>query len=110
VAGEPRARHLYLDDDHLSGKGPDEAAIRYREFFGDRIDVFTRVEAIEGELFGGEVTEASQDRMGDVIAVPHDAIVLIDPLRVDLESSMVGHHGAMTDAERFVPLRTVSIN
>jgi hypothetical protein len=48
--------------------------------------------------------------MGDLIAVPHDAIVLIDPLRVDLESSMVGHHGAMTDAERFVPLRTVTIN
>jgi hypothetical protein len=48
--------------------------------------------------------------MGDLIAVPHDAIVLIDPLRVDLESSMVGHHGAMTDAERFVPLRTVKIN
>jgi predicted AlkP superfamily pyrophosphatase or phosphodiesterase len=110
VAGEPRARHLYLDDDHLSGAGPDEASIRYREFFGDRIDVYTRAEAIESELFGKVVTEASHDRMGDVIAVPHDAIVLIDPLRVDLESSMVGHHGAMTDAERFVPLRTVSIN
>lgn len=110
VAGEPRARHLYLDDDHLSGQGPDEAAIRYREFFGNRIDMYTRKDAIEGELFGKEVSEASHDRMGDLIAVPHDAIVLIDPLRVDLESSMVGHHGAMTDAERFVPFRTVTIN
>ena len=110
VAGEPRARHLYLDDDHLSGEGPNEAAIRYREFFGDHIDVYTRKEAIEGELFGKEVSEASHDRMGDLIAVPHDGLVLIDPLRVDLESSMVGHHGAMTDAERFVPLRTVTIN
>lgn len=110
VAGEPRARHLYLDDDHLSGKGPDEAAIRFREFFGDRIDVFTRKDAIEAELFGKVVTEASQDRMGDVIAIPHGAIVLIDPLRVDLESSMVGHHGAMTDDEKLVPFRAVEIN
>lgn len=110
VAGEPRARHLYLDDDHVSGQGPNEAALRYREFFGNRIDVFTRKEAIEAQLFGKEVSEASHDRMGDLIAVPHDAIVLIDPLRVDLESAMVGHHGAMTDAERFVPLRAVEIN
>lgn len=110
VAGEPRARHLYLDDDHLSGQGPNEAAFRFREFFGGRIDVYTRNEAIEAELFGKEVSEASHDRMGDLIAVPHEAIVLIDPLRVDLESAMVGHHGAMTDAERFVPLRTVEIN
>lgn len=110
VAGEPRARHLYLDDDHLAGQGPNEAALRYREFFGDRIDVFTRKEAIEAELFGNEVSEASHDRMGDLIAIPHEAMVLIDPLRVDLESAMVGHHGAMTDAERFVPLRTAEIN
>lgn len=105
VAGEPRARHLYLDDDHLSGQGPNEAALRFREFFGDRIDVYTRKDAIEAELFGKKVSEASHDRMGDLIAVPHDAIVLIDPLRVDLESAMVGHHGAVTDAERLVPFR-----
>ena len=107
VAGEPRARHLYLDDDHLSGQGPNEAALRFREFFGGRIDVYTRKDAMEAELFGKEVSEASHDRMGDLIAVPHEAIVLIDPLRADLESAMVGHHGAMTDAERFVPLRFV---
>jgi len=110
VAGEPRARHLYLDDDHLTGAGPDEVAFRFREFFGDQIDVYTRKQAIEAELFGKEVTEASHDRMGDVIAVPGEAIVLIDPLRADLESAMVGHHGAMTDAEKLVPLRTVVIN
>ena len=109
VAGEPRARHFYLDDDHLSGQGPNEIAHGYREFFGDRIEMYTRKEAIESELFGKEVSEASHDRMGDLIAVPHDAIVLIDPLRADLESAMVGHHGAMTDAERFVPFRAVEI-
>lgn len=110
VAGEPRARHLYLDDDHLSGEGPNEVATRYREFFDNRINVYTRKEAVESQLFGEVVSEASFDRMGDVIAVPHDEIVLIDPLRADLESSMVGHHGAMTDAERLVPLRSVLLH
>lgn len=109
VAGEPRARHLYLDDDHLSGKGPDDVAMGFREFFGGRIDVYTRAEAIETALFGDKVSEASHDRMGDVIAVPHEAIVLIDPLRAEVELAMVGHHGAMTDAEKFVPLRSVDV-
>ncbi|HEX7404312.1 MAG TPA: hypothetical protein VF307_00125, partial [Candidatus Nanopelagicaceae bacterium] len=104
------ARHLYLDDNHLSGEGPNEVATRYREFFNNGITVYTRKEAIEANLFGEVVTEPSFDRMGDVIAVPHDEIVLIDPLRADLESSMVGHHGAMTDAERLVPFRSVVLH
>jgi hypothetical protein len=110
VAGEPRARHLYLDDDHLSGEGPNDTALRFREFLPGRIDVYTRKEAIAAGLFGKYVSEASQDRMGDLIVVPHESIVLIDPLRVDLESAMVGHHGAMTDSERLVPLRVAEIN
>jgi hypothetical protein len=110
VAGEPRARHLYLDDDHLSGEGPDEAATRFREYIPGRIDAYTRKGAIAAGLFGKYVSEASQDRMGDLIVVPHDSIVLIDPLRFDLESAMVGHHGAMTDSERLVPLRAAEIN
>ena len=110
VAGEPRARHLYLDDDHLSGEGPNEAAMRFREFLPGRIDVYTRKEAIAAGLFGKYVSEASQDRMGDLIVVPRESIVLIDPLRDDPESAMVGHHGAMTDSERLVPLRAAEIN
>jgi hypothetical protein len=110
VAGEPRARHLYLDDDHLSGNGPDEAASRFREFLPGRMDAYTRSDAIAAGLFGSYVSEASQDRMGDLIVVPHESIVLIDPLRVDLESAMIGHHGAMTESERLVPLRSAEIN
>ena len=109
VAGEPRARHLYLDDDHLSGQGPDDAAWRYREYFGDRADVYTRNDAIAAQIFGKEVSEASHDRMGDLIVVPGKGIVLIDPLRVDLESAMVGHHGAMTESEKLVPFKSVEL-
>lgn len=107
VAGEPRARHLYLDDDHLSGSGPDEAAQRFRDYFEDRVDVYTRVEAIEDGIFGRDVSEASHDRMGDLIVIPGEGIILIDPLRVAVESAMVGHHGAMTDQEKLVPLKVV---
>ena len=110
VAGEPRARHLYLDDDHVSGQGPNDTAMGYREFFGDAITVYTRDEAIASELFGKEVSEAAHDRMGDVIAIPGEKIVLIDPLRLTVESAMVGHHGALTDAERLVPLRTIELS
>ena len=110
VAGEPRARHLYLDDDHVTGEGPNDAAWRFRDHFGDRIIAYTRNEAIAAEIFGKEVSEASHDRMGDVIVVPSEGIVLIDPLRADLESAMVGHHGAMTDIEKYVPFRSVELD
>jgi hypothetical protein len=42
--------------------------------------------------------------MGDLIVVANSNVVLIDPAREKLESAMVGHHGALTDAERIVPL------
>lgn len=110
VAGEPRARHLYLDDDHLDGAGPDEIAENWREFFSDRADIYTHEEAVEAELFGAVVSEASHDRMGDIIAVARRGLILIDPLRAVQESAMVGHHGAMTDAERLVPLEMTQIS
>lgn len=109
VAGEPRARHLYLVDGHADGKEAQEVTWRFKEFFGGGIEVFTRIEAIDSGLFGREVSDDAHDRMGDVIAIARQGLVLIDPLRVDLESAMVGHHGALTDIERFVPLRMSEI-
>lgn len=104
IAGEPRARHLYLDDDHVGGAGPDDVAESWREFLGERVDIYTREQAIERRLLGDFVSEDSRDRMGDIIAISHGGLVLIDPARVDPELAMVGHHGAMSDAERLVPL------
>lgn len=110
IAGEPRARHLYFDEQHLGGSRSNEIAERWREFFGDRVDVFTHDEAVSANLFGLTVSADAQDRMGDLIVIAHGGLVLIDPSRDILESAMVGHHGALTQAERFVPLGMLEIN
>lgn len=110
IAGEPRARHLYVDDRHLSDSGLNEIASTWREFFNDRVDVFTHDEAVNAELFGSSISDDAHDRMGDLIVVARGGLVLIDPDRRVLESAMVGHHGALTQAERFVPLGMVEIN
>ena len=102
IAGETRARHLYLDSTHepISEK----VAHTMREFLGERADVFTRNQAIEAELFGKTVSQDSSDRMGDLILIAQGAMVLIDPARQKKESDMVGHHGGLTDIEKLVPL------
>ena len=110
IAGEPRARHLYLDDRHLNGSGPNEIASRWREFLGDRVDLFTHDEAVKAELFGASISDDAHDRMGDLIVIARGGVVLIDPAREVPESAMVGHHGALTQAERFVPLGMLEIN
>ncbi|MBI3428646.1 MAG: alkaline phosphatase family protein [Actinobacteria bacterium] len=104
VAGEPRARHLYLEDRFLKGSGPDEIAENWRTTLGESIEIYTRREAINANLFGLFISNDASDRMGDLIAFTRGGLILIDPLREKLESMMVGHHGALTDAEKFVPL------
>lgn len=104
IAGEPRARHIYLDDMHVQGSGPDDIAASWREFLGERATVLTKNQAETGGLFGGTLTRDAQDRMGDIIAISSGDMVLIDAARENLESMMIGHHGAQTESERFVPL------
>lgn len=101
IAGEPRARHLYLADDSQGAR--EDLAGRWREYLGADAIVHTREEIVANALFG-DLSEDATDRMGDVIAIAQNEAVLIDPERVTLEGAMVGHHGAQTDAEQFVPL------
>jgi predicted AlkP superfamily pyrophosphatase or phosphodiesterase len=110
VAGEPRARHLYLEDRYLEGNGPSDVAENWRGTLRESVEVYTRQEAINANLFGSFVSHDASDRMGDLIAIARGGVILIDPLRVNLESAMVGHHGAMTDEERFVPLGSALIS
>lgn len=109
VAGEPRARHLYLEDRFLDGNGPSDAAENWRGTLGDSVEIYTRQEAIDAKLFGSFVSPDASDRIGDLIAIARGGVIFIDPLRVKVESAMVGHHGAMSDAEKFVPLASALI-
>jgi len=110
IAGEPRARHLYLNDDHDSPAARSNVANEWQEYLGQRADVFTREEAISNGLFGAQVSADAIDRMGEVIAIAKADVVLIDPERADKEGSMVGHHGGQSEIETQVGLLSVTLN
>ncbi|MEY3894306.1 MAG: hypothetical protein RIR78_1084, partial [Actinomycetota bacterium] len=79
---------------------------RWEEYLGKRATVYLRSQAIDAGLFGSEVSLDAADRMGDVIAIAHGEMILIEAEREKQEGSMVGHHGGATDIESFVPLLT----
>jgi len=110
IAGEPRARHLYLEDKFLEGNGPSDVAAKWRETLGDSVEVYTRQGAIDACLFGDFVSNNASDRMGDLIAIARGGVIFVDPARTTQESAMVGHHGGMTDSEKYVPLGNALIS
>ncbi len=99
IGGEPRARHIYINEG-----AQEETVAKWRQFLGNSAKVFSKSEAIADELFGPVVSEDASDRMGDLIAIANDDLIIIDPARVKEESSMVGHHGGITDIEVEIPL------
>ena len=66
--------------------------------------VLSKDAAIKDGLFGPVVSEDASERMGDLIAIANDDLILVDPARVREETSMVGHHGGVTDIEVEIPL------
>lgn len=106
VAGEPRARHIYLDDSLDSFAGREDVAGRWRDFLGERAVIHTREDAIAIGLFGGAVSADASDRMGDIIAIPSGGLVLLEKERADKEGSMIGHHGGLSEIESTVALLT----
>ena len=109
IAGEPRARHLYLAEGADSPSALDEAVKRWRENLGEKISIFTRNQAIKAGLFGIDVTLDAADRMGDFIAIAQGGVVLLDPERADKEGAMVGHHGGNSAIESSVPLLMTTV-
>ncbi len=99
VGGEPRARHMYVTE----GSSVDSIAL-WREYLGDRATIYSRAELVTGHSFGAVVSQDSLERMGDFMAIANEEVILIDPSRVAQESSMVGHHGGMTEMETSIPL------
>ena len=105
IAGEPRARHIYLAREEISK----EISHLWRSELGDIASVYTKEEAITANLFGQPMPFNFADRIGDLVVIVNDDSILIDPAREKLEGAMVGHHGALTDSERFVPLMQLLI-
>ena len=105
LGGEPRARHLYVRE----GAAQD-VKNRWQEYFSDRATVLLKNEAVTQGLFGSIVTEDSLDRLGDVIAIPHGELVLVEPEKEKQQLAMVGHHGGLTEAETRIPLIKSCLN
>ena len=99
IGGEPRARHIYIKEGAVA-----ETITQWQEFFGNKARVLSKDTAIKDGLFGPVVTEDSHDRLGDLIAIANNDLILVDPARVREESSMVGHHGGVTTTEVSIPL------
>ena len=108
IAGEPRARHLYLDSD--SAQARVDAASLWQQYLQEKALVLTREEAISSDLFGAQLSADAVDRMGEVIAIARGGLVLLDPERADKEGAMVGHHGSDSEIESQVGLLTTTLS
>ena len=99
IGGEVRARHVYTRvgalEDVLAG---------WRDILGGRAWVVSRDEAIEAGWFGGPVTDGVRPRIGDVVAAARGSSGLLRKTVEPIESSLVGQHGSLTEAESKVPL------
>lgn len=105
IAGEPRARHIYLARPEINN----EIGDLWRSELGSLAKVYTKQEAINQNLFGLPMPEPFADRIGDLVVIVNDDSILIDPAREKLESAMVGHHGGLTDIESSVPLLQLTL-
>jgi hypothetical protein len=108
IAGEPRARHLYLESDSVQAR--EDAASLWQQYLQEKALVLTREEAISSNLFGAQLSADAVDRMGEVIAIARGGLVLLDPERADQESAMVGHHGGDSEIESQVGLLTTTLS
>ena len=108
IAGEPRARYLYLDNDSVQARI--DAASLWQQYLQEKALVLTREQAISSDLFGAQLSADAIDRMGEVIAIARGGLVLLDPERADKEGAMVGHHGSDSDIESQVGLLTTTLS
>ena len=108
IAGEPRARHLYLSDDSVQAR--EGVASLWQQYLQEKALVLTREQAISSNLFGAQLSADAIDRMGEVIVIARGGLVLLDADRADKEGAMVGHHGGDSEIESQVGLLTTTLS
>jgi hypothetical protein len=108
VAGEPRARHIYLTEDSVQAR--EDAAGVWQQYLQNKALVLTREQAMSTNLFGANLSSDSIDRMGEVIAIARGGLILVDADRDDKEGAMVGHHGGDSEIESQVGLLTTTLS
>jgi len=99
LAGEARVRYLHVAPGQL-----DAVRSRWAEVLGDGMAILSKDEAIARGWFGPVVSDAASSRIGDLIAVSVSELAVVRRKAESRNASLVGHHGALTDAELLVPL------
>ncbi|GAA4960856.1 alkaline phosphatase family protein [Actinoplanes utahensis] len=99
VAGEPRARYLYVADGAL-----DDVLANCRAVLGADAHVVSRDEAI-AEGWYGPMAPAHAGRIGDVVIICRNRAVVVAPAwEPERAGQLVAYHGSVTAAEMTVPL------
>ncbi|MGE2737597.1 alkaline phosphatase family protein [Mycolicibacterium vaccae] len=101
LGGEVRARHVYVRDGAL-----DDVLETWRAVLGSRAWVVGRDDAVAAGWFGPRVDDVVLKRVGDVVAAMRGTAGVLRKTVEPIESSLVGQHGSLTDAEQQVPLLT----
>ncbi len=96
IAGEPRARHLYVRDGATS-----DVQAAWQSVLGERALVLTRAELVDGGYFGA-VDDALLERIGDVMAIARGSTLLASRFDATV-SRLLGQHGGLTSAEVDIP-------
>lgn len=109
--GEPRCLQLRLTPTDTAEQRRDlqeQVIQRWTREFGDQVHVATREQLVDGGWYGpaARIREQVLGRIGDVVLLPATAEVAFhDIARIGANTlEMVGQHGALTSAERAVPL------
>jgi len=103
MAGEPRVRYLYVDEDKC-----DAVRSRWEDELGESVTVLTRTEALSQGLFG-QVRDSVVERIGDLVVIAQGNFILVEKDREAQQCAMVGHHGGTTSQECEIPLLTRSL-
>ena len=98
ISGEGRFRWL-----HVHPGAEDDVLAAARELYGGQAWVMSCEEVEQSGMFGGRLSGAHRDRVGDVALVARDDVSFMDPADTG-ESLLVGRHGSLTPAEMRVPL------
>jgi hypothetical protein len=99
AGGEPRTVQLYTEPG-----AAEQVAATWSDWLRERAEVLERADAIAAGWFG-PVEDRVAERIGDVLVVMRETLAVVNSARMRPEQlRLVGQHGALSDAERLVPL------
>lgn len=96
IAGEPRLRHIYAQ------AGLESRLLANWQTLGEVADVYSRDEFVD--RFWPNAEEFARQRVGDVVAICRDGVVLGSRKFDSRVSLLAGLHGGATEVERAIPM------